>query len=145
MTKPKDPADYLKMGRPTDYTLELADKICQNIAMGISLAKMCKAEDMPNPCSVYKWRRENPDFSNNYDLAREDQADMMAEEMLDIADADAEDAVRVSHAKLRVDTRKWAASKFKPNRYADRLQQELSGPGGGPIEVDTVWEVKVVD
>jgi len=136
-------------GRPTDYTPELGDKICQGIAEGISLVKQCKEEGMPNPSSIYKWRREMPEFSKNYDKAREDQADLMVEEMLDIADNEVEqamvvhgepvlidgklvmvkDAVSVSHAKLRVDTRKWAASKFKPNTYAEKIKQDIEHSG----------------
>ena len=148
-------------GRPTKYTNELGDKICESIAKGISLAKMCKQKDMPEPRSVYRWRREIEEFSHNYDKAREDQADYMVEEILDIADNDVEtpvivdgvpimvdgkvvmtkDAVGVSHAKLRVDTRKWAASKFKPNRYADKVQQEISGANGGPVVIEEIRRV----
>ncbi len=125
-------------GRPTKYTPALGDKICGNIAKGISLVKMCKARGMPAPSSVYKWRREIEGFSENYDKAREDQADFMVEDMLQIADAKMDDAVGVSHAKLRVETRKWAASKFKPNRYADKLQQEISGADGGPVKIEEI-------
>jgi hypothetical protein len=151
----------LSGGRPTKYTPELGDKICEGIAKGISLAKQCAVKGMPAPSSIYKWRREFIEFSENYERAREDQADFMVEEILDIADNQVEqpliiegepytidgklvmvkDAVGVSHAKLRVDTRKWAASKFKPNRYADKIQQELSGPDGSELSVG-IYEIK---
>lgn len=142
-------------GRPTTYTPELGDKICEGIANARPLVKICQDDGMPAPSSVYKWRREHPEFSENYDKAREDQADLLVEEMLDISDnsvgnplivddvpmldTDGKpvmivDGPSVSHAKLKVDTRKWAASKFKPNRYADKVQQEISGPGGGPVQ-----------
>ena len=38
--------------------------------------------------------------------------------------------------RLRVDTRKWVASKMKPKKYGDKV--ELSGPGGGPITIAAV-------
>ena len=41
---------------------------------------------------------------------------------------------QVHAAKLRVDARKWVASKMKPKAYGDRIQH--TGEGGGPIEVD---------
>ncbi len=148
------------MGRPTDYTPELADKICEGIANAISLVKICSADDMPNPRTVYRWRREHEEFCQNYASAREDQADFFAEEIIDISDNHASspliidgvpmvvkgeivmrvDPAAVSHAKLMVDTRKWLASKFKPNNYADKLKQELSGPEGAPIQTDSVFE-----
>ena len=46
------------------------------------------------------------------------------------------DAVSVNHAKLRIDTRKWAASKLKPKKYGDRVMNELTGKDGGPVEIE---------
>jgi hypothetical protein len=43
----------------------------------------------------------------------------------------------VQRSRLRVESRKWAAAKLLPKVYGDRLQQEVSGPGGGPMQVDT--------
>ena len=40
------------------------------------------------------------------------------------------DGPAVQHAKLRVDTRKWAASKLKPKKYGDRLENVHSGSIG---------------
>jgi len=45
------------------------------------------------------------------------------------------DGPAVQHAKLRVDTRKWAASKLKPKRYGDKVTTEHTGPNGGPVHV----------
>jgi hypothetical protein len=40
------------------------------------------------------------------------------------------------HRRLRVDVRKWYLSKIAPKRYGERLAHEVSGPDGGPIEID---------
>ena len=40
------------------------------------------------------------------------------------------DGPSVSHAKLRIDTRKWAASKLKPKKFGEKIQQEIT-PGEG--------------
>ena len=77
---------------------------------------------MPNPRSVYRWIREFPEFSLNYAYAKEDQADYMAEDILNIADSADSDNVQV--ARLQIDTRKWTASKFKQKRYGDKLQTD---------------------
>jgi hypothetical protein len=45
-------------------------------------------------------------------------------------------AVRVAREKLRIETRKWILAKCLPKIYGDRVQQEVSGPNRGPIEVD---------
>ena len=52
------------------------------------------------------------------------------------------DGASVGHAKLRVDTRKWALSKMCPKKYGDKIQQEVSGPDGGPV---TMVERRIVE
>jgi hypothetical protein len=46
-----------------------------------------------------------------------------AKEILEIADAPCKDAVEVAHARNRLDTRKWLASKLAPRKYGDRVEQ----------------------
>jgi hypothetical protein len=109
-------------GRPSLYTDELGDKVCEGIAQGNSLTKLCKADDMPAERTVYKWRREIDVFMQNYTRAREDAADFFVEEIMEIADAAEAEDVQV--AKLRVDTRKWTAARFN-RAYQDRQTTEI--------------------
>ena len=37
----KDPKDYLKRGRPSDYSEEVADQICKRLMKGETLTKIC--------------------------------------------------------------------------------------------------------
>ena len=113
-------------GRPTDYTLELADKICEGIASGLSLVKICEDDGMPEVRSIYRWRRLHEEFSQNYALAREDAADFFVQEIMEIADGAETDTVQV--AKLRVDTRKWTASRFN-RAYIDRSATDTTLKG----------------
>ena len=107
-------------GRPSIYTEELALEICTRIAEGESLRSVCRDEDMPATSTVMKWVLENHIFSEQYERAREAQADSLFDELVDIADEATPDNVQVQ--RLRVDTRKWAASKLKSKRYGDKLQ-----------------------
>jgi len=133
-----------KTGRPEIYTEALADKICNIIATSNrGLAHICKDESLPSRTTVHKWIVENEEFANKYARAREDQADFLAEEILDIADHGDKDTVIVydkagnpiptedkewtNRSKLRVEARKWIASKLKPKKYGDKVQTELSG------------------
>ena len=122
----------MTMGRPTDFTEELGDDICAGIAAGRSLVKICKGDGMPNPATIYKWRRLHSAFNDNYARAREDAADFFVQEILEIADDAEIDNVQV--AKLRVDTRKWTASRFN-RAYQEKTSKEISGPDGGPIGI----------
>jgi len=84
--------------------------------------------------------------SEMYARARQERADLLADEIVDIADEDCtvvevEDGVTtvgistalVNRNKLRVDARKWVASKLKPRVYGDKL--ELSGEIGTPTKL----------
>jgi len=104
-------------GRPSDYTQAIADHICEQLAEGISLRKICLAEDMPGKSTVFRWLWANIEFRDQYERAREAQADTLADEITDIADDAEGDPQR---DKLRVDARKWVASKLKPKKYGDK-------------------------
>lgn len=134
-------------GRPSLYSPELADKICELIADGKSLRTICQADDMPNRGTVFRWlalsEAGDKIFSNQYACARQTQADVLFEEILEIADEevtmvkrskhqpgaeddDAEvevcfDPTAVQRNRLRVDSRKWMAGKLRPKVYGDKL------------------------
>jgi len=59
--------------------------------------------------------------------AREAQADKLFKECLTIADAARPEDVNV--ARLRVDTRKWAAARLAPKKYGDRVSHDVKGAG----------------
>src|ERR1700722_13920923 len=76
----------MSAGRPSDYSPELGSAICAEIALGFSLRTICKAESMPCVATVFNWLRVHTEFLEQYTRAKEEQADALAEEMLDIAD-----------------------------------------------------------
>jgi hypothetical protein len=65
--------------------------------------------------------------------ARELGADVIAETAVAeaIAPMGPED---VQRARLAFDARRWFVGKLAPKKYGDRVHQEVSGPGGGPVE-----------
>lgn len=134
-------------GRPSDYTEETAQIICTRIAEGEPLTKICKGDEMPSLASVYRWLDARAEFRDKYARAREDAADTLADEIISIADeAEVEatyegeqmrfslDGAAIARNRLRVDARKWVASKLKPKKYGDRVAQEITGADGGPIQ-----------
>lgn len=134
-TKPK--------GRPTAYSSELAAEIIARIAAGESLRSICAPETMPAESTVRLWATDDRDgFSAQYTRARAAQMDALAEDILEIADAEDAD---VNRSRLRVDTRKWLMSKIAPKRFGDRKAHELSGPNGGPIPTIDLSNVSADD
>ena len=127
--------------RPTAYTPELGDLICEGIADKIPLARLCKeTEELPSARTVYSWLRTNPEFLQNYEWAKEDQADYLAEDCLGIAD---DPLLEPADKRIRVDTRKWLASKFKVKKYGDKITTEHAGNIGVTSLTDEELDIKI--
>lgn len=148
----------MKLGRRTLYTDELAKEICEQIAHGNSLVSILKKEGMPSYQTVLDWLLKAEqgiepykNFLGMYTRAREDQAEYLADEIIDIADNSTNDTIvdekgraRCDHewvhrSRLRVDARKWVAAKLKPRKYGDFARNEHTGPNGGPIESSALF------
>ncbi len=137
MTKRKKPEDKKPAGGPgppSTYTSEMAARICDQIIEGRSLRSICDDEGMPNKKTVLKWLNQQPEFVTQYARAKDESAETHAEKIMDIADEPIEtlenggrDAAHVAHQRLRVDARKWIASKLKPKKYGDHVHTEVSG------------------
>lgn len=137
-------------GRPTDYNEALCLKICERISDGESLRKICADEDMPNKSSVFLWLSKYKEFSDQYARAKEESAELFADEIVSIADEVetvisedgnkiALDSVAIARNRLRIDARKWVASKLKPKKYGDKL--ELAGDAENPIQTITSFKL----
>lgn len=150
--------DTSKPGRPSIYSEAVADRICERLMDGVSLRTICEADDMPCKSTVLRWLQSNQDFRQRYILAREMQAENIADEILEIADDARNDWMErhggddegyqpntehIQRSRLRIDARKWMASKLAPKRYGDKIQQEVSGPDGGAVQVTTIERIIV--
>lgn len=123
------------MGRPSDFTPEIANAICEALIEGKSLRAICKADGMPSASTVCRWLGQNAEFREQYAHARDAQADTIADETLAIAD---DEELDPQDKRVRIDTRKWLAGKLKPKRYGDKLQ--VGGDEeAGPIKHEFSW------
>ena len=107
------------MGRPSIFSQELADAICDRILEGQSLRHICCEETMPNRSTVLRWLDEHGDFAAKYARARELQADYMDDLILEEAEKADEDNAAAQRVKIAA--YQWRASKLKPKKYGDKL------------------------
>ena len=121
------------------FSQEIFDEICVRIAEGESLRKICKDDKMPSLVAVWKWLNNSEELVKQYTRAREEQAETFVDEILDIADDNKDDTSIdengkliinqevIARSRLRVDSRKWIASKLKPKRFGDytKIQAEV--------------------
>lgn len=141
------------MEGPYKYSRELFADICETIASGSTVTKACAQHGITR-ATFYGWMRnrnnlfetsEVTEMRQLYQIATEERADALFDEIFDISDDDSLDLgfseegkpfVRGEHiqrSRLRVDTRKWAAGKLNPKKYGDALK--LQGDSDQPLQV----------
>ena len=149
------------VGAPTTYNPHLATVICIRIAEGESLRQILKDGGMPAQSTVYDWLLRFPEFAEQYTRAREEQADTLADEIIQIADEQPEvvavvdkktgaliehklDGAFLQWQKNRIEARKWTAMKLKPKKYGDKIA--VGGdPDGVPIKTEDTGADKFLE
>lgn len=134
---------------PTKRTPEVEAEILRRLSSGEPLTWICRDEGMPSATTWRVWCREDEGLGIAHARARDDGFDAIAEQCIEIAEDGTNDymltqhgpqlnAEHVQRSKLRVETRLKLLAKWDPKRYGDKLQQEHTGPGGGPVQVEEV-------
>lgn len=72
--------------------------------------------------AFHKELDNDPILLREYEMAQRCRAEMMVEEIMTIADEEND----VLRAKLKVDARKWYASKMLPRKYGDRIDLNVT-------------------
>ena len=150
-----------KKKSPYKYDRESAiATVLEELASGRSLIAICQREGRPSFTTFMRWLAEEGEAGDSlrdqYARAREVQAEVMAEDILAIADEECTtvradkhgtqddgdgktevvfDSTAVQRNRLRVDARKWLLSKMAPKKYGDKVTQEHTGANGGAIQV----------
>lgn len=124
----------MALNKNRKYTERRAKHICQELMKGKTLTKISEEEDMPSLVAIYSWLNPyhpqyHPEFVESYKLARKVQAEVLADEIKDISDNDANDSqIKLGRDRLRTENRKWMASKMAPRKFGDKV--ELTGADG---------------
>jgi hypothetical protein len=131
-----------KIGRPSKYTPELADEICQRLSNGEPLRQICREEYMPAWQKIYEWMAKDEKLSGSIARAREVGQDAIAEDIFGEMMQEPErilsegggriDAGYVQLIKARADIKLKLLAKWNPKRYGDRVQ--LAGSKDEPME-----------
>ena len=136
-----------------EFNQEIADKFCEIIATSTQgVHKILDGNDLGLPAwnVIQRWLRENKQFEAQYARAREERADYIFDEILEIADESSGDTIIdekgneringewVNRSRLRVDSRKWIASKLLPKKYGDKSELGIS------LEENTVKVIKTI-
>lgn len=140
--KPETPTEPQKpRGRPSSFTQEIADEICERIANGTPLREICRDDNMPAWRTVYDWMDADADFSARIAHARELGEEAIAQECMLIADTpqvgirttikpsgtETTETDMIEHRRLQIDTRLKLLAKWNPRKWGEKL-----AVGGAP-------------
>lgn len=130
------------MGRPSKYTPEIVEEICERLSKGEPLAVVCRDEHMPSDDTVRNWADADESISRAIARARERGFDQIAADCLQIADDSSRDVKIVGRdgeerevcdtefvqrSKLRIETRLKLLAKWDPKRYGEKVDLNHGG------------------
>lgn len=111
----------VKTGRPSSYTKEIANQVCEHIAAG-GFATDLQRFGLPSSSTIADWQNENEEFAAAYARAREQRGETFAQQIIEIADTEPDAAA----ARNRIDARKWIAGKLFPRVYGDTQRVDIN-------------------
>ena len=134
-----------KRGRPSKWTQEIEDEICERLSRGEPLRAICRLEGFPEWVTVYNWMESRDGFSERVARARENGVEAIAQDTLAMIDAEPRyvedskggtriDAGYVQWLKLRTEQRMKLLACWSPNRYGNRVQ--VAGDKDNPLQVN---------
>jgi hypothetical protein len=114
--------------RPTEYTEEIGNTICDRLVDDESLRSICAEPGMPALETVSSWISNNGEFRDMYAHAREFQAHCISDDAIDVADDASGDWVEkvsangrvvrgpdrknLPRCRLRIEVRQWVAKEL---------------------------------
>ena len=139
-------------------TPQLVSAICFDIATTTKATYLICPDHGIDYATFKRWCVDDEDVRAKYARAKDMQADILAEQIIHIADdsskdtmqkfdqngkpIDVEDKEWTSRSKLRIDSRKWLASKLKPKKYSEKM--DLTS-GGEKIEPTVITGMIIKD
>jgi hypothetical protein len=115
-------------GRPTIYTQELAERICNLIATTpIGLERLCNAHDwMPDHQTVKNWRASNPSFFALYLQAKEAQGHTILDKVWNDADDLPADTAEINRFNAIFRFQQFQLAKLSSKHFGDKPAEQAA-------------------
>ena len=130
--------NFVAMAYAKKQKQKIFDDICDSVVRDkISFNKAIEDSEI-NLMTFYRWLSKNDTFKKSYNYAREIRADVLFEEIIEIADS-TEEGTKVKstpkgmvietgdmtdHRRLKIDARKWVVSKMNGKKYGNNAGDE---------------------
>ena len=110
---------------PAHYNTRVANRICENLAMGDSLKTALEKDILaPTVQTIYRWLDQYPLFREKYERARLLQADIHADTMMDMAKDVIKNPQKASAYRVASDILQWQAAMRNPKMYGSKVTVE---------------------
>ena len=116
---------------PKPSIAEKVRKVCEMVVEGQTVRQIADYFSV-SPGTVLYWIESKPEYAEQYARARASAADMFENDIIEAAQAVTPETAAAD--RVKIDALKWVAARRAPKRYGDKLQQELTGPDGGPVQ-----------
>ena len=109
------------------FSDDIAIEICERLGNGETLSAICEDDHMPTRRAVFYWVDDRPEFAGMYATARIRQAECHYDKLVRAAETakGLTDNAAVQAYRLYIDTAKWAASRLRPEVYAERTSKTV--------------------
>lgn len=108
------------MSRPSSFSENVSNTICDLLSEGHSLVTICERDGMPNRATVMRWLESKSDFAARVSRAREEQGDFVHDEMARIESDVLAGLIPPDVARVVISSKQWRASKLAPKKYGDK-------------------------
>lgn len=115
------------MSRNTNYTPELANKICELIAEDNTYEQIAAREGMPSKATIIRWLGLHDDFETKCARARQIQADSIDDRIGNVIDKTEKGTLTPDVARVVLSGLQWRASKKDPKKYGDKQDLNITG------------------
>ena len=116
-------------GRPPLWNKEIAETILLRVALGESIAQICRDEDMPDRETVRRHVIQEPEYAAAIARARIEQADSMDEYILDVMEKVETGELSPEQGRVLVWAAQWRAKHLNATRYGDKSQVAVEHSG----------------
>lgn len=106
---------------PNKISKEAVLAVIKDMAAGASLRSLLARESI-HAQVFFDAVFSDPQLTEQYSRARQARTELEVDGLIEIADTEPDP----NKARVRIDTRKWIASKMNPNQYGDRIDVNVN-------------------
>lgn len=116
--------------RKAHYVARIANEICEHIADGLTLQQALKKIGYlaPSQVTVFRWLDAYPDFRERYERARQLQADVHADGVVELGQEVLTNPKAAPAFKVAADILRWSAEVRNKSRYGKAVEPGKDKP-----------------